>query len=264
VTEEQPVGGGSALQSVVVVLVEPQDQVNIAATVRAMKNMGVAHLRLVNPASYEAQRLIGIAHDTAEIIESIKHFDSLEAACADCVRVLGFTARRRSARREIVTPRQAAEQFIDHASIGSVAFVFGREDRGLSNEQLDRAHAVVTIPTTNHSSLNLAQAVLVALYEAHLAAADATRKLAPPRKFAPPATSLQYEQLFADCERALEEISFFKTRFRSHVMRTVRSLVYRAAPDAREIDMVRSVAIEVMRTIERVSRSATHKVNEKS
>jgi TrmH family RNA methyltransferase len=245
---------GSALDSAVVILVEPQDQVNIAATVRAMKNMGVSRLRLVKPAPYEQERLMGIAHDTAEIIERVVHFDSLPEACADCVRVLGFTARRRSARREIVTASEAALQFVENAPIGPVAFVFGREDRGLSNEQLDLSHAVVTIPTTDHSSLNLAQAVLVALYEAHLAAADATRKLAPPRKFAPPATSLQYEQLFTDCERALEEISFFKTRFRSHVMRTVRSLTYRAAPDAREMDMVRAVAIEVLRTIERVSR----------
>jgi TrmH family RNA methyltransferase len=234
------------------VLVEPQDQVNIAATVRAMKNMGVSRLRLVNPAEYDVIRLAGIAHDTDEIIAAIAHFATLEEACADCVRVVGFTARHRSAKREIISPEVAAGQLLAYAHSGPVALVFGREDRGLSNEQLDLAHSVVRIPTTDHASLNLAQAVLIGLYEVHLAVADATRELLPPRKDAPPASSLQYENLFGSAEQALEEIDFFKTRYREHVMRTVRSLAYRAAPDAREIDFVRAMAIEVIRTLERV------------
>jgi TrmH family RNA methyltransferase len=244
----------SPLDSLIVVLVEPQDQVNIAAAVRAMKNMGAERLRLVNPCPYDHGRLITVAHDCAAIIGNIQHYDSLGEATADCVLVLGFTARRRAARREVIRPREAAQQLIERASDGPVAYVFGREDRGLSNEQMDLAQHLVTIPTTNYSSLNLAQAVVVALYEAHLAVPDLTRQLAPTRKHAPPATSLQYEQLFEDAARALEEIAFFKTRYKSHIMRTVRSLAYRAQPDAREIDMVRAVALEVLRTIERVRR----------
>ena len=71
----------------------------------------------------------------------------------------------------------------------------------------------MTIPTTDHASLNLAQAALIALYELHLAAADATRTIAPPRKDAPPPTNEQFEQFFADAERSLAAIEFFKTRF---------------------------------------------------
>jgi TrmH family RNA methyltransferase len=246
----------SELDALVVVLVEPQDQVNIAGTIRAMKNMGVKQLRLVNPAAYNVVRLAGIAHDTDEIIEAIVHYDSLAAACADCVRVFGYTARHRSANREIVTPGVAARQFLNHAPDGPVAFVFGREDRGLSNEQLDLANALVVIPTTDHSSLNLAQAVLIALYEAHLAVEVATRTLAPPRKDAPPATSEQYEKFFTDAEKALEEIAFFKTRFRELVLRSVRSLAFRAAPNAREIDFMRAMAIEVLRTMERIRKTS--------
>jgi tRNA C32,U32 (ribose-2'-O)-methylase TrmJ len=132
--------------------------------------------------------------------------------------------------------------------------LFGREDKGLPNEILDRAHIVVTIPTTNHASLNLAQAVLLALYELHLTAADATRELAPPRKDAPPATAEDYEKLFADTERALQAIEFFKTRYHEHIMRTVRTLFYRIAPDARELAMLRAIFIEIVRTIDRVTR----------
>jgi len=243
----------SLLDAVHVVLFEPQDHVNIAATVRAMKNMGVHRLRLVRPVPYDPVRLEGIAHDTQDVIDAIEHCDTLEEALTDCVRVAGFTARRRAAKRQIIEPRAAADDLLAHARDGKVALLFGREDSGLPNEALDRAHVVVTIPTTEHSSLNLAQAALVALYEIHLAAATATRALAPPRKDAPPATSEQYEQLFADAERALAAIEFFKTRQTEHIMRTVRSLAYRAAPDAREISLARAMAIEVVRFLERRS-----------
>src|SRR5512147_3188653 len=93
------------LASVVVVLYEPQDPVNIAATIRAMKNMGVARLRLVRPVEYEAVRLEGIAHGTMDLIEAIERFDSFDAAVADCVRVFGFTARRRAAKLRVVDPK---------------------------------------------------------------------------------------------------------------------------------------------------------------
>lgn len=245
---------GSALDSVCVVLHEPQDPVNVAATVRAMKNMGISRLRLVRSVEYDPWRLEGIAHDTQEIVDAIEHFDTLDAAIADCVRVAGFTARRRSANRPVVSARVAAQELLGFASEGTVALVFGREDRGLSNDQLDRAQVIVTIPTTGHASLNLAQAVLVGLYELHLAFGDATRRLAPARKAAPPATAEEYERFFADASCALERIDFFKTRNSEHVMRTVRTLAGRAAPDARELSLLRAMAIEVIRTLERVER----------
>lgn len=239
-----------SLAAIHVVLVEPQDPVNIAGTVRAMKNMGLASLRLVRPVEYDKIRLEGIAHGTMDLIDRIEHFDDLEAALAGCVRVVGFTARRRAAKRAVITPREAAIDLLGFAAEGPAAMMFGREDSGLSNEALDRAHVLVTIPTTDHASLNLAQAVLLAAYELHLAA-DASRTLAPPRKDAPAATTEQFEVLFADIQRALASIQFFKTRFDEHIMRTVRSLAYRAAPDAREISLVRSMAIEVVRYLER-------------
>jgi TrmH family RNA methyltransferase len=244
----------SRLASVVVVLYEPQDPVNIGATVRAMKNMGVGRLRLVRPVEYAAERLEGIAHGTLDLIERIEHFDSFDAAVADCVRVAGFTARRRAAKLRVVDPKVAAAELLDAADHGNAALVFGREDSGLPNEILDRVHATVTIPTTDHASLNLAQAVLIGLYELHLAAADATRTLAPPRKDAPPPTHAQFEQFFTDAQNALTAIEFFKTRYPEHIMRTFRSLTFRAAPDARELSLIRAMAIEVMNFLERTRR----------
>jgi len=244
----------SVLSAVRVVLYEPQDPVNIAATIRAMKNMGCANLYLVRSVEYDPYRLEGIAHDTGDIIERIRDCDTIEEALDGCVRVAGFTARRRAAKRDVSNPAAASAELLDYARTGPVALLFGREDKGLPNEILDRAQVVVTIPTTDHASLNLAQAVLLALYELHIAAADATRTLAPPRKDAPPSTSEEYEKLFADTERALYEIEFFKTRTHEHIMRSVRTLFYRAAPDLRELALLRAIFIEVIRTIDRIRR----------
>lgn len=245
----------SLLASVVVVLYEPQDPVNIAATVRAMKNMGVSRLRLVRPVAYEAVRLEGIAHGTMDLIERIEHFDSFDAAVADCLRVVGFTARRRAAKLRVIDPKAAAAELLEMAPEGAVAVVLGREDSGLPNEILDRVHAAVTIPTTDHASLNLAQAALIGLYELHLAADDATRTLAPPRKDAPAPTNEQFEQFFADAERSLAAIEFFKTRYPEHIMRTLRSLTFRAAPNARELSLMRAMAFEVVNYLKRSSRA---------
>jgi tRNA/rRNA methyltransferase/tRNA (cytidine32/uridine32-2'-O)-methyltransferase len=247
----------SLLKRIFVVLVEPQDPINIGTTIRAMKNMGADKLRLVNPVAYDPYRLIGVAHDTHEIIESIQQFDSLADAVKDCIRVAGFTARRRAARREIVNAAEAADDLLQAAEQGNVAIVFGREDKGLPNEALDLAQRVVTIPTTDHASLNLSQAVLIALYELHTRANDATRKLAPPSKLTDPPTTERLELLFNDAYRALEAIDFFKTRNEEHVMRSLRSLVYRAQPDSRETDFVRAMSIEVLRTIDRVRKGRT-------
>src|SRR5258705_10461092 len=148
------------LSKVPVVLYEPQDPVNIAATVRAMKNMGVATLRLVRPCAYDPVRLEGIAHDTWDVIDRIEHFDDFDAAVADCVRLVGFTARRRAAKGQILDPPSAAQDALAHAADGRIALVFGREDSGLPNRILHRWPGAGTIPTTSHAPVNLPRAGL--------------------------------------------------------------------------------------------------------
>ena len=243
------------LDNVVVVLYEPQNPINIAATIRAMKNMGVRRLRLVRPVEYDPYRLEGIAHGTNDVIERIERFEEFDAAVGDCTRVLGFTARRRSAKWRFIDPRVAAEELLESANDGNVAMVFGREDSGLPNDILDRMHAAVVIPTTEHASLNLAQAALIGLYELHLAAGDATRWIAPAKKSAPLPTAEQFELAYADIERGLAAIEFFKTRNVELIMRSVRSLLFRGKPDARELSLVRAMGIEVVRYLERTGRT---------
>ena len=242
----------SRLDRIRVVLFETQDLVNIAAVVRAMKNMGLSDLRMVNAVPLDPWRIQGIAHDTGDILAKAREHATLDEAIADCVLVAAFTARHRAARWAVSTPREITGRLLDTSAEGPVALLFGREDRGLPNEALDRAQVHVTIPTTKYASLNLGQAVMVALYELHLAAGDATRVRKPPRKDAPPPLAEEIERFHADAEAALSAIDFFKRRYPEHVLRAVRSLAARADPNARELSLMRAIAIEVVKYIERV------------
>ena len=243
-----------SLDNLRLVLNKPQDPINIAATVRAMKNMGADRLRLVAPVPYDPWRIEGVAHGTRDVVSKIEHFDTLPAALADCVKVVAFAGKRRASKWALATPREMAPIVLEAAADGPVALLFGQEDHGLPNEALDLSHLIVTIPTTEHSSLNLAQAVMVALYELHVAAGDATRRLKGPKHAAAPATHEEWEQAFTDIDAALTNIRFFRTRNADHVMRSVRSLLARAEPDRRELMLARAMAIEVNRTIDRVRR----------
>jgi TrmH family RNA methyltransferase len=245
--------------SIVVVLDQPQDLVNIAHVVRAMKNFGFRDLRLVNPREYEAYRIEGIAHQTQDILARVVTYGRLEDALGDCVHVAGFTSRERSAKRNLQRPRAAAAEILEQAEGGAVALLFGREDKGLPNEALDLCHRVVTIPTNPaYASLNLAHAVVLVLYELALARGDESRPFKAPRRAAPPAPVGELERLFADVEAALRLIDFFKTRQAESVMRTVREILHRTPLDEREAKLLRAMAIEVVKYGERLARSGIH------
>jgi tRNA/rRNA methyltransferase/tRNA (cytidine32/uridine32-2'-O)-methyltransferase len=244
---------------VVIVLHEPQDLVNIAHVVRAMKNFGFKDLRLVNPREYDGHRVEGIAHQTHDVVSRVAQYDSLAAALADCVHVTGLTARGRAAKRNLQRPREAAAEILAVAESSVVALLFGREDKGLSNEDLDRCHRIVTIPSSpTYASLNLGHAVVVMLYELAIARGADDRPFKPPRRPADQATVAEVERFFADAEQALEAIEFFKVRDREHIMRTVREIVHRIPLDQREAKLLRAMAIEVVKYRERLARSRVH------
>ena len=244
----------SVLDNVCIVLYESQDPINIGLVVRAMKNMGVSQLRLVRPCWYEPNRIEQVAHKTRDVVNRIRHFETLEEALADCVRVVAFDGRERKARLEVTRPRAMAEELVDWAAQGPVALLFGREDHGLPNEAIDMAQVVVQIPTSHHFSLNVAQAVLIGLYEIHVEAGERTRRIRGPRRKAPVPNVEQLELTFRDVARALASIRFFKTRNPEHVMRAVRSIIGRARVDSRELYLVRAMFIEVLRTLDRIRR----------
>ena len=244
---------------IAVVLDEPQDLVNIAHVVRGMKNFGLRDLRLVNPREYEAYRVEGIAHQTQDLLARVRQFGSLGEALADCVHIVGFTARGRTAKRNQQRPREAAAEVLELAQDGPVALLFGREDRGLSNEALDRCHRVVTIPSDPaYSSLNLAHAVVIMLYELALARGVEAQPFKAPRRPSEPVPAEELERLFDDVARALGTIEFFKTRNADAVMRTLREVGHRAPLDVREVKLLRAIAIEVTKYGERLANSRLH------
>lgn len=240
---------------IALVLVETTDPVNVGGVVRAMANTGFQRLRLVNPAAVvpDAWHVIGIAHYTQHIVESTQVFPNLLAGVSDAQFVLGLTGKHYRVQRNALPLGSALARVAQAAQAGqTVALVFGREDIGLTNAQLDVCQAVTTIPTDPaYSSLNLAQAALLVLYLLFLRAGGDQQPLRPPRKSAPPASVALLADLFADLERALDAIDFLHSRSRVSTMRSLRSALYRARLDVREASLLRAVAIEVRRYLHR-------------
>lgn len=232
------------LDNIVVVLHRPQKLVNIAGVVRAMKNMGLRRLRLVRPAEFDPLDIEGIAHRSADLLASATLHASLDAALADAVYVVGATARPREAARRVAAPRALAPELLARCADGPVALLFGPEDNGLTNNELDRCHCVLSIPADPaYPSLNLAHAVLLAAYELRLAS-DRPARMAPQAD--PPATAAQLEQLFEALERTLWGIEFFKAKRSESIMRALRGLIQRGGPSAREAGLLKAIAIETL------------------
>lgn len=229
-----------------IVLHQPQDLVNIGGVARAMANMGLARLTLVDPAEFDPRRITGIAHRTEHIVEHAHVAATLEDALAEATYVVGTSARPRTAQRNYRRPRDLASHILRRARDGNVAIVFGREDRGLSNEALDRCHEVLVIPTQpGHSSLNLAQAVLLVSYELLLAGSTAPDSLPSGKRSLGPATGAELEEMYAALEEGLARIEFFKARKPESVMRVLRTVLGRTGLDAHEARLLRSVGYEV-------------------
>ena len=246
--------GISPLENVVVVLNEPQNLVNIAGVVRAMMNMGLDRLRLVRPAEFDAWRIGGIAHRSEGVVNRAEIFDSLPDAVADAIFVVGTTARARTAQRNYVRPRDLADTIVARACEGTVALVFGREDRGLGNEALDLCHAAAIIPTdTKYSSLNLAQAALLLSYEIFLAAGGEGGPLPRGRRSTRPATAEELENTYAALEDGLHRIDFYKAREPVAIMRTLRTLISRAEPDLQEAGILRAIGFEIGKYLDRAA-----------
>jgi TrmH family RNA methyltransferase len=237
------------LGNIVVVLCRPQKLVNIAGTIRAMKNMGLRRLRLVRPAEYDPYDIEGIAHRSGDVLSGATLHGDLDAALADAVFVVGTTGRTREVAARLAAPRALAPELLARAEQGTVALLFGSEDNGLRSDELDRCHCLLTIPTNpGYRSLNLAQAVLLVAYELWLAA----EQPAPaPRRASRPAEASQLEELFEALERALWGIEFFKAHKAAGMLRTLRSLVHRAEPDVREAALLKAMAMETLNFLRR-------------
>lgn len=243
---------GLPLANVRIVLVRPSHPGNVGACARAMKNMGLRHLALVEPKAFPSPDASARAAGADDVLANAGLFPTLDAALAGCVFAIGTSARERAIAWPSLDATEAAAQLVQNAGRGSVAAVFGAERTGLTNEELDRCHFVVTIPADpGFSSLNLAAAVQVLSYEIFRAARGAEgagREPAPASAPATPlATSRDLRLFYEHLERVLVAIEFLDPENPRKLMRRLMRLFNRAAPDANEINILRGILTEFER-----------------
>lgn len=204
------------LDNIKVVLVGTLYTGNVGSSCRAMANMGLKNLVLAAPNLQndweEGERL---AVHATDILHNRKEFATFEEAVADCVAVVGTTAREGLYRQHVKTPREAAHDILALAAQGPVALVFGREDKGLKNEEIAQCTHLIRIPVDEgYTSINLSQAVLITAYEFFTALGNYQM----PHEKAPPAPQAQKMQLMKNWSNMLQEIGFMKPEQEDHFM----------------------------------------------
>tara|TARA_A100001037_G_scaffold42814_1_gene33824 strand:- start:14850 stop:15668 length:819 start_codon:yes stop_codon:yes gene_type:complete len=240
--------GSETLANVRVVLVEPSHPGNIGGAARAMKNMGLNRLALVNPARFPDPQAQWRAAGAQDVLESAEVFDTVQAAISDCQLVIGTSTRMRRIPWPSGSAEEVAADVLNRGGL-QVAVLFGRETSGLTNEELQLCHTHLQIPTApEYPSLNLAMAVQVVCYElrkqtaAHEAAIEGPQS---PGWDRPPATAAQLEGFMEHLRSALEVSGFLDPDNPGQTLTRLRRLFVRAQPDATELQMLRGVLTQI-------------------
>lgn len=223
-----------------IILVGTTHPGNIGACARAMKNMGLSDLMLVRPRHFPHEDATARASGANDILESVRVVENLDDALVDCVYVAGASARSRTINWPSFTPRECAARLLKEGQTAKVAAVFGPEKSGLTNEDLDRCHALLTIPTDpGFSSLNLAMAVQILTYELRMATLDGPPPVYEPE--APLASGEDLEHFYSHLQQVLTDSGFMDPANPRHLMRRLRRLFIRAEPDRNEINILRGI-----------------------
>lgn len=222
-----------------VVLVEPEFHGNLGSVARAMGNMGFSELVLVNPmASRDHSEAQAMAVSASAILNQATVVPDLETAIANCQQVYGFTRRTGKQRQQFTLMKDfATDVWQRHQSQQKIALVFGTEQTGFTTEQADLCQQLVAIPTTKKfGSLNLAQAVMVVLYEL-------TRSLGVEQeeRHHRPASHAELEGLYRHLAKLMETIQYIDPNNPARVPRILRRVINRAEPNSQEVKIVRGV-----------------------
>jgi len=228
------------LTNIRIVLVETSHPGNIGAAARAMKNMRLQRLDLVAPQRYPSEEATSRASGADDLLAQARIHATLDEALQGCRLVVGTSARERTVTWPVLAPHEAASRLIEESRQGEVALVFGREQSGLSNSELDRCQFLVHIPTNpEYSSLNLGAAVQVLSYELHLAWLGG--RLATPEAERDLATAEMMQGFHEHLARALDEVGFTDPDQSEKLLRRLRRLFQRARPDKDEINILRGI-----------------------
>ncbi|MEI6702573.1 MAG: RNA methyltransferase [Deltaproteobacteria bacterium] len=229
-------------RDITIILVEPQSPGNIGMACRAMKNMGFTQLRLVNGCDRFHPEALKFAVAARDLLETAAVFPDLASALADCTLTVGTTRRHGKYRQEIVPPEEVAHRLREQAAPDCrAAVVFGREDNGLTTEELSLCRWHSTIPTSaEYGSLNLAQSVLLFCYELQKVADSPVD-----RRMQEMAASSEMETLFEHLHLCMKKIGFLNEQNPDHIMRSLRRIFFRASLDSREVTVLRGMLTQI-------------------
>lgn len=227
------------LSRIRIVLVRTSHPGNIGSAARAMKNMGLASLVLVAPKRFPDPEAVALASGADDVLANVRIVPALAQAIGDCVAAYALSARMREWGPQDLPVREAAGAGLAQAVAGPIAFVFGNEASGLTNEELLCCQRHVRIPTDPRwSSLNLAQAVQIVAYELRMAA---TGGALPEAGAEPQATVADLEGLYAHLERASVESGFLDPANPGRLRERWRRLFARARPEREEVNILRGL-----------------------
>lgn len=227
-----------------IVLVNTTHPGNIGGAARAMKNMGLSRLYLVAPKEYPSDKAVWRSAGATDVLDEAVVVDTLDEAISGCSLVVGTSARERRIPWPLLDPRECGESVWVEAGQHEVAIVFGREDRGLTNEELHKCNYHVHIPANEeYSSLNLATAVQVICYEVRMAFLKQTAGNTLPNHTwdMPPADAGALENYYGHLEQTLAELGFLDPENPKQTMTRLRRMYNRVRMDQMELNILRGV-----------------------
>lgn len=230
------------LKHIKIVLVETSHPGNIGAVARAMKTMAMDNLCLVNPKSFPSAEATARASGADDILASAQVCSTLEEAISDCQLVFGASARCRTISWPESTPRECAETIAGQGAETKIAILFGRENSGLTNHEMDLCHYLLRIPcNSKFSSLNIAAAVQVVCYELFVASGIRESKKVGDKDEVPTASGVQMEYFYDHLYQTLVDIGFMHPDKSKSIMRRLRRIYNRIQLDTKELDILRGI-----------------------
>jgi TrmH family RNA methyltransferase len=224
------------LDSISILLVRPRYHENIGSVARAMKNMALKRLIVVEGSSPLHRDAYKLASGAEDILERAEEFPTLREAISEMACVVGMTCRGGKERSPLLTPKDLVEELIPISMKNSIGLVFGSEKEGLTNEELLLCNLYVRIPSIDSfPSLNLAQAVMVLCYELFQSSTTIQKETGPL------ASSDLLERMFDHMERTLRDIGFLDASHPKRIMWVLRRLFGRSQMEEREVQILQGI-----------------------
>ncbi|MBN1355966.1 hypothetical protein JXA40_06795 [bacterium] len=228
------------LSNVEIVLVEPIYPGNVGSAARSAFNYGVEIMKIVGKLDCSAVETRQMALYGFDLIRNLQRFESLEAAVADTQLVVGMVQQPRSHRQSPGSLNTLARELNNELSRHRIALVFGREDNGLTREEVDLCHYLATIPNPKNLSFNLAHSVTVALYEIYQSLGEKPAENRPAR----PRNS-EYQAVIELMHQTLQELDFFKGNGENSAMTAIKDILYRSRITSSDIPLLKAVLYRI-------------------